>query len=338
MRDHGRGGLASPWPGALGRRLLTIPTVWVLAVVVFVLAPLALPLAAGFDLVTRRHGWPTTRMVAFAVTALWIETTSEIRLLWALATRAFRRTDRTHEDHHLIAWWVGRLVRGAERVCGIRFEVEGPADLGPGPLLVFAQHVSVVDAIYPAHLLENVHHRYVRYVLTRGLRFDPCLDIVGHRLPNWFVARGASDNAAELAALRTLATGMEGDEVAVIFPGGGLFTPERRARAAERLDELGAPQAGAAARLRNVMPPRPGGIHAFFEAGPDAHVLIVGHVGFEALASIKRLWQVLPVRQPIRIRVWRHERSEVPEDEQGRLDWMYERWAAMDDWIEEQQA
>jgi len=64
-------------------------------------------------------------------------------------------------------------------------------------------------------------------------------------------------------------------------------------------------------------------------------VLIIGHVGFEPVASIKKLWDVLPLRQPVDLKIWRHDRSEVPDDDAGRLDWIYERWAVMDDWIDE---
>ena len=56
--------------------------------------------------------------------------------------------------------------------------------------------MSIVDAIAPVYILGTTRGWYLRYTLTRGLRFDPCLDIVGHRIPNHFVARGAGDNTA----------------------------------------------------------------------------------------------------------------------------------------------
>ena len=39
----------------------------------------------------------------------------------------------------------------------------------------------------------------LRYVLKHELRWDPCLDIVGWRLPNAFVRRGAQDTAGDVA-------------------------------------------------------------------------------------------------------------------------------------------
>jgi 1-acyl-sn-glycerol-3-phosphate acyltransferase len=313
----------------VGRRLVTVPVSWLLALLAIVLTPLAVPLAALFDLVTRRRGWPTIRIVAVVVSFLVIEVTSQVAVLWVWVTQPLARRDFADRNHALMHWWVGRLVRAARRVCGLRFEVEGDDDLGPGPLIVLSQHVSLMDAIIPAHVLATRHGRYVRYAFTRGLRFDPCLDIVGHRLPNCFVARGAADNAAELAALRTLATGMEEHEAAVIFPGGGLFTPDLLARAQAKLAERCSPQAEAAARFRHVLPPRPGGVLAFLAGAPDAHILIVGHVGSE---------QTIPFREPVRVKLWRYERGELPVGDEAKLTWVFERWRVMDDWIEEQRA
>jgi hypothetical protein len=232
-------------------------------------------------------------------------------------------------------WWVDRLTTGARRVVGLRMEFDVPDDLSPGPHVAFCQHVSIIDAVAPVYILGTTRGWWLRYTMTRGLRYDPCLDIVGHRIPNHFVARGTGGDPRELATLRTLVTDLDVDEIGVIFPGGGLFTPKGLSRAVEKLAERESPQAEAAARFRHVMPPRPGGVQAFLEGAPTANVLIVGHVGFEPLASVKRLWRVLPLAQPVEVKVWRYDRAEVPEDEDGRLAWVYEKWAVMDDWIDE---
>ena len=327
--------MPSAYPAAIPRRIVTISVVWLLAVVALVLSPLLFVGAAVTDLVTRRPGWATVRMVAFFLTFLWIETTSQLRILWSFVTTPLRTRTWTEEQHVLMHWWIGRLVRGAERVVGLRLDVDAPGDLRPGPLVVFSQHVSIVDAIAPAYLFGTRRGWYVRYVLTRGLRFGPCLDIVGHRIPNHFVARGQSDNTKGLATLHTLVKDMEDDELGVIFPGGGLYTPAGLERAVEKLTELGSPQLPTARGFRHVMPPRPGGVLAFLDGAPTADVLVVGHVGFEPVASIKRLWRVLPLRLPVEVKMWRHDRATVPEGDEARLDWIYDRWAEMDDWIDE---
>jgi hypothetical protein len=231
-------------------------------------------------------------------------------------------------------WWVGRLTRGAERVVGLRMQYDIP-ELEPGPILTFAQHVSIVDAIVPAYVLGAERRWNLRYSLMRGLRFLPCIDIVGHRIPNHFVARGSADNRAELRNMGRLVAELDDDETGVIFAGGGLFSPAGLERAVAKLTERGSPQAEAARRLRHVMPPRPGGANAFFDAAPDAHVVILGHVGFEPIASMKKVWRILPLTEPVEVKAWRHDRSTVPTDAEARMAWLYDRWAEMDDWIDE---
>jgi hypothetical protein len=335
VKDHRRAGMPSAYPAAIGRRLITIPASWALFVVAILLAPLAVITAMATDLGLRRTGWPTVRMVAFVLAALWIETSGQVRILWSWVTQPFVRMNWTERNQQLMRWWASRLVGAAERVVGVRWRFDVPDDLGPGPLLAFAQHVSIVDAIAPVYILGCQQGWYLRYTLTRGLRFDPCLDIVGHRIPNHFVARGRGDNSQEPATLRTLVDDMHGDECAVIFPGGGLFTPAGLARAVEKLRERGSPEASMAATYRHVMPPRPGGVNAFFDGAPDADVIVVGHVGFEPLASIRKLWSVLPLTDPVDVKIWRYDRADVPEDEEDRMAWLYERWRVMDDWIDQ---
>lgn len=328
--------MPSAYPAAIGRRLITIPVSWLLFALAIVLAPLGSVLAMVTDLVLRRPGWPTVRMVAFVLAALWIETSSQGRILWSWVSQPFVRTTWTERNHQLMRWWVKRLTGAAERVIGVHWRFDVPNDLGPGPVLAFSQHVSIVDAVAPVYILANRQGWYLRYTLTRGLRFDPCLDIVGHRIPNHFVARGAGDNTQELGHLRTLVTDMDVDECAAIFPGGGLFTAAGLERAVEKLTERGSPQAEAAAAYRHVLPPRPGGVTAFFDGSPHANVVIVGHVGFEPLASIRKLWSVLPLTEPVDVKIWRYDRAEVPVGEDERMAWLYDKWRIMDDWIDEQ--
>jgi hypothetical protein len=129
---------------------------------------------------------------------------------------------------------------------------------------------------------------------------------------------------------------MDGDECAAIFPGGGLFTAAGLERAVEKLTERGSPQAAAAATYRHVLPPRPGGVTAFLQGAPEANVVIVGHVGFEPLASVRKLWSILPLTEPVAVKIWRYDRAEVPVGEDERMAWLYDKWQIMDDWIDEQ--
>lgn len=173
MKDHGRGGMPSPYPAAIPRRLLTITVAWAAALLGLVLGPLLLILALTADLLGRRPRWPTVRMVALVLRALWIETTSELRALWFWLSQPLARRTWTERNHELMQWWAGRLMKAAERVVGLRFEVEEPPELGPGPLIAFGQHVSIVDAVMPAYLLGTQRGWNLRYTLTAACASTP---------------------------------------------------------------------------------------------------------------------------------------------------------------------
>ena len=74
------------------------------------LAPLAVIAAMATDLGLRRTGWPTVRMVAFVLAALWIETSGQVRILWSRVTQPVVRMNWTKRNQQLMRWWARRLV------------------------------------------------------------------------------------------------------------------------------------------------------------------------------------------------------------------------------------
>lgn len=332
----------------MARRLVTIPALVLAWAVLVVTAPLTVLLAAAFDAVRRARGAPTVRLVAFAVAFTTYEVLGVVAAFALWLARPWRRDRWAARNHRLQQWWTASLVRAAGPVLGLRLEVEvvgpdgasgGAGVVGldaPGPVVVVSRHVSLVDSLLPAHLLGVQHGRRLRYVLTRGLRLDPCLDIVGHRLPNHFVDRGGGDPAQELAALEALAAGMGPADAAVIFPEGGLFSPARRERAIRRLAEKGSPRLAVARSLRHLLAPRAAGTLALLRAAPDADVVVLAHHGFEPLASVGSLWRNAPLAGPVRLRAVRHDRRGLPADEAGLAAWLDEQWAEVDGWLDRQ--
>ncbi len=87
-----------------------------------------------------------------------------------------------------------------------------------------------------------------------------------------------------------------------------------------------------AARLRTVLPPRPGGTLAILEVS-DADVLVLGHHGLEGFAGISDMWGGGLVGSTIRIKFWRIRRAVIPEGRSERVDWLFRVWEQIDDWI-----
>ena len=65
-------------------------------------------------------------------------------------------------------------------------------------------------------------------------------------------------------------------------------------------------------------------------------MVICGHVGFDGLRGVGDIWRGQLAGTTIRVKFWRYPAAEIPADEQGRVDWLYERWQILDDWIGEQ--
>lgn len=316
----------------VSRRLVSIPVVILLAMFAWLLLPLALVA----DLLTAPRRMPATRLTLMGWGYAIFETVGVVRSfgLW-LRFAGNVASPRSLERHHqLQRWWASAIVGVAERTVGLRFAGPDPA-LPDGPVIVLARHSSMADAILPAYLIGVQADRRIRYVLKHELLVDPCLDIVGNRLPNHFIDRADTDEH-QLAVLRGLAAG-DHDDALVIFPEGTFALPEKQLRAVHHLERHDPERASRAKALRHTLLPRPTGTLALLEAAPDADVLVLAHTGLEGAAYARGVWRSVPLRSPVVVRPELHPRATVPEDRAGRIDWLDRTWAEVDDWIEEQQ-
>jgi hypothetical protein len=58
-----------------------------------------------------------------------------------------------------------------------------------------------------------------------------------------------------------------------------------------------------------------------------------GHVGFEGIRTVKDVFAGVLVHREIKIRFWRFDGSTIPEGDQARTEWLYEKWQMIDDWV-----
>lgn len=320
----------------LRRRAISIPGLLGVTIVVVVFAPLILAVATLVD-VARRRRWPTVRLTGFVMNLLAIENLGLVRTAhaWIIAGMGTRLDSQRSRTRHqrLEYWYIHEIYRAAERFLDLRLEVEPGSGLAGGAIVI-GRHTSYGDAALPALLAADSDTPIrLRYVLTQGLQWGPCFDLVGNRLPNHFVDRGAAD----LDALAQLAASAADDTIITIFPEGGFHSPARHRRSVERLRSSAPHLVQQAEELRHLLPPRPRGLLTLMNAAPDADVVVLGHVGFEAFNSIRAIAASVPFTDPVLIRTWRFERGEIPRDDDERIAWLYERWAELDDWIDQYQ-
>jgi 1-acyl-sn-glycerol-3-phosphate acyltransferase len=320
----------------LSRRLITIPAYLVAWSLWLASAPVWLVLAAIVDLV-RRNRAVALRSVGFITVYLTCEVSGILAsgVLW-IARRLFGIDEERWTDLHfrLEAWWGATLFEAIVRLFGLRIEIEGTADLARGPYVLLPRHTSSADTLIASALVSRPHGMRLRYVLKREMLWDPCLDIVGHRVPNVFVTRDSDDPALEIRRVRALARNLGPRDGVLIYPEGTRFTEAKRTRVIERLARGGEDGLADFARsLSSVLPPRLGGTLALLDAAPTADVVFCAHTGFEGTASIGDIWSGRLIGRLIRIEYRRIPRSEIPVAREARIDWLLDEWRRIDAWV-----
>ena len=320
------------------RRAVSVPAYLLLTALLLAVLPILLPAAivAG---VVRRSRFAELRCLLMLVAYLSCETAGiAVSFLLGLA-RPFTGGERDLALHYALQrYWASSLFGSARAIFGLRLEVEGEDEIGQGPVLVFIRHVSLADTLLPSQLLVLRHGYRLLYVLKRELLWDPCLDLVGNRLPNVFVRRASGDSAREIDAIRRLGLGLGPREGVLIYPEGTRFSPAKRERALARLAENDQVERLERLRgLRHVLPPHVGGPLALIETAARADVLFLAHTGFEGAATARDVWRGALIDRVIRIRLHHVPRADVPTARAERIAWLDREWAGVDDWIEASQ-
>lgn len=308
------------------RRFVSVLGVSLLALVMLALWPVWVVGASILDLVRRKWRLPTVRLLAFATCWAWIEVAGVL----ASAVMFTAGQGRNLNAHYgLQRSWAGALMTSLRWTVGLRVHVKNPEVLRPGPIIVLSRHASLADSLVSAWAVGNVARLQPRYVLKRELMADPCLDIVGHRLPNYFLDRGSNNQSEELRGLAQLGTDLGSFDVAVIFPEGTRTNPAKRERILAEMAKRSPERAERMAALRHLLPPKPSGALALMEAAPQADIVIAGHTGFDGLDTfggmLRRLENGGGTGEMWFVRI---PRGDVPVE--GLTRWLDDRWLELD--------
>ena len=316
----------------MARRLRSVPALILGAVLLLALVPVWLPSALLADLLRGRRRLPTVRLLSFAVAWAWIETTGVLitGIFWVVG-----RARHLPPHYWLQRWWAARLIGALRATCGVRIQVENAQALVPGPTVLFARHASLADSLVSAYAITTGAGIDPRYVLKKELLADPCLDIVGNRLPNHFLDRGANDSGPELAALERLVSDLGPNGTGVIFPEGTRANPKKRTSALEKIATIDPARAERLSGLQHLLPPRPAGAAALLRGNASADVVFAWHVGFEGFDTFGGILRgVGSPLQPVRFVMNRVARSEVPPADEANMkvftEWLDRQWLALD--------
>jgi len=314
------------------RRVISMPGLILGAVILTVAIPAWLPLVLVIDACRLKWRFPLARLLSFAVCWAWLETTGVIcsALLWVTG-----QSKNLPKHYALQRWWADQLLQALKATCGFAVEVENIGALQPGPVLLFARHASLADSLVSAYVVTTLAQMNPRYVLKRELLSDPCLDVVGQRLPNHFLDRHATDSTPELEALEALVKNIDSSTVGIIFPEGTRANQKKRDRALEKIAVIDPARADRLHEMRHLLPLRPAGAAAMLRGCPSADVVFAWHVGFEGLDTFGGILRAISSRmQPIRFHLRRVERSLIPNnsliDTNELTKWLDGEWMRMD--------
>ena len=326
------------------RRLLTHSGVGLGALIVWCGLPLWILLTLVADLIrdgVGRRRFILTRILFF--TAGWLAcevvglTVAFAIWLRKLLTRPDEVTYRRW-NFGLQCEWGNALLRIGQTAFGYRFEITGEEVVAPGPILLLPRHTSLADTVLAVSQISRPHDLILRYVLKRPLLMDPCIDVVGRRLTNYFALRGEKSRA-QFVGVADLADDLGPGDGILLYPEGTRYTEEKKLAILEKLEQRGqADHVAYAKALRHVLPPIRGGFLAVLERcdtrGNLPDVVFCAHAGFEGSATAKDLLAGRLLGQTVRIHFWRVPAADLPQDAAEREAWLRDQWVRMDDTVE----
>jgi len=246
-------------------------------------------------------------------------------------------TEREQDTHYaVLREFVAAVYRTVVRATRVQVRNCDSQDAeavlsSPRPVVMLSRHAGEGDTLLALHDLLCRYTRRPRIVMHERLRLDPVLDVLGFKLPNRFIDPRGGDIEDDIAAL---ARDMGERSALLIYPEGGNSTPRRRRRGVERLVQAGyAEEAQQARSMRYLSAPRPGGALAAIEAAPEAIVIFAAHAGFPC--SFGEVWRLLPHPQTVDVRMWAVPAAEVPAERDAAIDWLFDWWKTLDDWVAE---
>lgn len=318
------------------RRAVSIPVLVIVAALYLGTLPLLLPVAAVFDVLGRRRFAAMRALLALALYVVCeVAGLLGAAAIWVAYAGRSGNEAASAANYRLQNLWARTLLGGAMRIFAMRARVEGDDVLGSGPILLFVRHASTVDTLLAANFVAPGRPFRLRYVIKHELLWDPCLDVVGLRIPNAFIRRGSGEGGREIEAIRRLARDLGPRDGVLIYPEGTRATPEKIAQVVARIESVDPERAARVRAFRHVLPPRYGGPLGLIEERPDVDVVILTHTGFDGVHDLAELWRGALIGRELRIRFRRVAAASIPGDRAERERWLDAEWQRVDADVDE---
>jgi 1-acyl-sn-glycerol-3-phosphate acyltransferase len=315
----------------LKRRSISVSALLAVALVATLSSPAWVAVAVVIDALRLRWRFPLARLLLFG----WYWSIIECAGVFISFALWMSGQSSNHVLHYrLMGWWAGKLMTGLRIAMSASIDVDDTDAFEEGNAVVLCRHASLADSLVSAWVICTRRGLSPRYVLKRELLWDPCLDIVGLRVPNYFVDRGSHQSNRELTAITRLSVDLATSDVAVIFPEGTRSSEAKRKRAIDKIRDQSPERLAATEGLRHLIPVRPSGTLALFDGASQADLVIVWHTGFDGLSTFGGVLKALG-RGDMQI-VFRARRLQRSLLSDINVAWLDQIWAKMDREVDEQ--
>ncbi len=330
------GMFSEPFHKKWGRRLITIPALFLITAIYGALLPILALYGMIRDLASGRKTLPLVRFHTYIFSVLLIQCLGLMLLQASWFYSLLMSPERRAQVHLSIEiFFIPKTIALAEIIYGMNIEMENEDCCAPGPVLLFSRHASILDTIMPIKLLGQSLGMGMRIVQKAELLWNPVVDVASYRMPRAFVKRGTGNAERQAAHMQHLLKGITDNQALVVFPEGSRFSPEKKAKIVAKLSDSNPIAAERAKQLGHVLPVRPAGACALINARPDIDVVFLAHTGLEGANRLEDFVGGALYKQKVRIKFWRVPASEIPQDEQARIDWLHQEWSKVDKWIAE---
>jgi 1-acyl-sn-glycerol-3-phosphate acyltransferase len=307
------------------RRLVTIPGFAGAALLLTALLPVLLPISVTMTLLPAMRG--ALRTLLFVCGYLWCEVMGMVAA-FAIWIRYRDQHEFMIANYGLQCWWANALKVLAERLFRLSFDISGANALDGAPALMLPRHASIADTIIPMVFYSIPKNVRLRYVLKNELLADPCIDIVGNRMPNLFVDRSGQDGDRARRGVAQLVAQLGDDEGVLMYPEGTRYSAARRTGMQLRYADV--PELSAQLqRWECVLPPRLGGTLALLANNPGRDLVFCAHAGFEGSSRFRDLVNGAWLGTRTRIHFWRIPFAGIPSESDAAREFLFAQWDRM---------
>ena len=310
----------------LPKWLISVPLLFIALVLLLISLPLTVPVALLVSLHPAFRG--AARALAFLLCYVLCETAGVVVSIY-LWFRYPLDSERSMAAHfRLQSNWAAALMAAARRIFGLTFHVHNSEALsGPGVILM-PRHASIADTILPMTYYAIPQNRRLRYVLKKELQWDPCLELVGNRLPNYFIDRASESPEEEIVRLAQLLKDTPAEEGILIYPEGTRYSETKHSDLLKKAPP-GSELAEQLQRWPKLLPPRLGGCLGLLSANTRHDLLFFAHSGFEGSASFAELANGSWTNSHVHLEFWRVPFAEIPVVAEAQKAFILAQWDQM---------